>query len=64
MLFSSIVALRGLADDDLPQAFQGYTALVDYIRSIHDGAPGLALTSHLVSMASSVWSALVKALSR
>lgn len=60
---SRIVALQGLAEGDLPQAFDGYIALVQYIQQIHQGAPALALTAHLVAMAASVWTALVKALS-
>ncbi|KAL8291920.1 hypothetical protein RQP46_002178 [Phenoliferia psychrophenolica] len=58
-----IVSLQGLADADLPQAFDGYIALVQYIQGIANGAPQLALTQHLVAMAASVWTALVKALS-
>ena len=59
----SIASLRALEAGDLPSALQGYVALVDYIKEIHARAPALALTSHLVAMASSVWRGLVKLLS-
>ncbi|KAK4702207.1 RAD50-interacting protein 1, partial [Phenoliferia sp. Uapishka_3] len=58
-----IASLQGLADKDLSKAFDCYIELVVYIQSIHDTAPSLAITAHLVAMASSVWTALVKALS-
>lgn len=59
-----IRALRALEDTKLPLAFQEYIDLVEYINTIHTEAPSLALASHLVAMALSVWNALVKVLSK
>ncbi|SCV72603.1 BQ2448_4140 [Microbotryum intermedium] len=58
-----LISLRALQDESLPGALSGYVQLVEYIREIHDNAPALNLTAHLVGMASSVWSQLLKALS-
>ncbi|SGY67893.1 BQ5605_C004g02822 [Microbotryum silenes-dioicae] len=58
-----LISLRALQDESLPGALSGYVQLVEYIRNIHDNAPALNLMTHLVGMASSVWSQLLKALS-
>ncbi|KAI5481051.1 hypothetical protein MNV49_006237 [Pseudohyphozyma bogoriensis] len=58
-----IIVLAALQAEDLDDAFDTYVELVEYIQHVHLGAPTLALTSHLVAMASSVWNTLVKALS-
>ncbi|GAA6047744.1 hypothetical protein JCM3770_001756 [Rhodotorula araucariae] len=66
--------LRSLEAGSLPQAFRAYVGLVEYIKSVYaeneaakgDGARGaglVALTSHLVGMANSVWNSLVRKLS-
>lgn len=47
----------------LSEAIKVYVELVNYVKETHAGAPNLALTSHLVAMASSVWNGLVKTLS-
>lgn len=58
-----LASLRALTAVNLPVAFEAYIKLVQYIGSVQNTAPALALTSHLVAMASSVWNSLVKALS-
>jgi hypothetical protein len=55
--------LRALDNSQLQESFNNYVELVDYINRIHDSAPALALTAHLVAMAGSVWTAVVKVLS-
>lgn len=55
--------LRALDNSQLQDSFNNYVELVDYIKRIHDSAPTLALTAHLVAMAGSVWTAVVKVLS-
>lgn len=72
----SFTVLRSLDQNSLPQAFRAYVGLVEYIKLVYGeadaakeaaqgGAVGLvALTSHLVGMANSVWSSLVRVLSR
>lgn len=55
--------LRALDQPQLQQSFSRYIELVNYIKQIHDSAPTLALTAHLVAMAGSVWTAVVKVLS-
>lgn len=71
-----MTVLRSLETGSLPQAFRAYVSLIEYIKSIHqasdsakaaasNGVTGIvALTSHLVGMANSVWSSLVRVLSR
>ncbi|GAA5921613.1 hypothetical protein JCM1841_000155 [Sporobolomyces salmonicolor] len=72
-----ITVLRSLDAGALPQAFRAYVGLVDYIKLVYretdqlkagvaaanGGASLVALTTHLVGMANSVWNSLVKALS-
>lgn len=71
----SFTVLRSLEAGSLPQAFRAYVGLIEYIKSVYaqadsatmggEGGPRLvALTSHLVGMANSVWSSLVRVLSR
>ncbi|GAA5905863.1 hypothetical protein JCM8208_003360 [Rhodotorula glutinis] len=65
--------LRSLEAGSLPQAFRAYVGLIEYIKAVYadsDSAKGaqggaglVALTSHLVGMANSVWSSLVRVLS-
>ncbi|GJN87986.1 hypothetical protein Rhopal_000941-T1 [Rhodotorula paludigena] len=71
----SFAVLRSLDQNSLPQAFRAYVGLVEYIKLVYGeadaakeaaqgGTVGLvALTSHLVGMANSVWSSLVRVLS-
>ena len=59
-----MVVLRALDSSLLPDAFSGYVALVNYVKGLHNDSPTLALSAHLVALASSVWNALVKTLSR
>ncbi|GAA5951427.1 hypothetical protein JCM21900_004406 [Sporobolomyces salmonicolor] len=72
-----ITVLRSLDAGALPQAFRAYVGLVDYIKlvyretdqlkageaAVNGGASLVALTTHLIGMANSVWNSLVKALS-
>ncbi|KAL7344118.1 RINT-1 family protein [Rhodotorula toruloides] len=70
-----LTVLRSLDTGSLPQAFRAYVSLIEYIKTIHqasesskaatpNGAAGMvALTSHLVGMANSVWNSLVRVLS-
>ncbi|EGU13476.1 RINT-1 family protein [Rhodotorula toruloides ATCC 204091] len=70
-----MTVLRSLDTGSLPQAFRAYVSLVEYIKTVHqasestkaampNGAAGMvALTSHLVGMANSVWNSLVRVLS-
>lgn len=58
-----INTLRALDNSQLQESFNNYVGLVEYIKHIHDNAPTLALTAHLVAMAGSVWTAVVKVLS-
>ncbi|GEM09225.1 rint-1 family protein [Rhodotorula toruloides] len=70
-----MTVLRSLETGSLPQAFRAYVSLIEYIKTVHqasdsakaatpDGAVGMvALTSHLVGMANSVWNSLVRTLS-
>lgn len=70
----SFTVLRSLEAGSLPQAFRAYVGLIEYIKAVYvdsesakgaQGGAGLvALTSHLVGMANSVWSSLVRVLSR
>ncbi|BGP37330.1 hypothetical protein JCM10449v2_001235 [Rhodotorula kratochvilovae] len=71
----SFTVLRSLEAGSLPQAFRAYVGLVEFIKSVYaeneaaKGAEGgggaglVALTSHLVGMANSVWNSLVRMLS-
>jgi hypothetical protein len=72
--FSSFTVLRSLDSGSLPQAFRAYVGLIDYIKLVYrdtdaakngnEGVGIVALTSHLVGMANSAWSSLVKVLSK
>ena len=62
-MLSRLAVLRALEGMDVELAFDGYVDLVAYITKIHTTAPALAITTHLVGMASSVWYSLVKVLS-
>ncbi|GAA5936810.1 uncharacterized protein JCM15063_000067 [Sporobolomyces koalae] len=68
-----LTVLRSLDANALPQAFRAYVGLVDYIKTVYkeneaikatgQGHGMVALTTHLVAMANSVWNSLVKVLS-
>ncbi|GAA6012527.1 hypothetical protein JCM10207_009031 [Rhodosporidiobolus poonsookiae] len=68
-----LTVLRSLDSGSLPQAFRAYVGLIDYIKLVYretdaaktgrEGVGIVALTSHLVGMANSVWTSLVKVLS-
>ncbi|GAA5901887.1 uncharacterized protein JCM6883_000427 [Sporobolomyces salmoneus] len=68
-----LTVLRSLEENALPPAFRAYVGLVDYIKLVYketdqtrqqgNGNGMVALTSHLVGMANSVWNSLVKVLS-
>ncbi|GAA5831097.1 hypothetical protein JCM11251_005141 [Rhodosporidiobolus azoricus] len=69
----AFTVLRSLETGSLPQAFRSYVGLIEFIKLVYrdtdvpqaggDGAGIVALTSHLVGMANSVWNSLVKVLS-
>ncbi|GAA5979575.1 hypothetical protein JCM10908_002971 [Rhodotorula pacifica] len=71
-----LTALRSLESNTLPQAFRAYVEMVTFVRNVdkeateaqsgdgHSASKTLStLTSQLVAMTTSVWSALVKTLS-
>ncbi|BGP19054.1 hypothetical protein JCM10213v2_007137 [Rhodosporidiobolus nylandii] len=69
----AFTVLRSLETGSLPQAFRAYVGLIDFIKLVYrdtdaaktgsEGVGIVALTSHLVGMANSVWNSLVKVLS-
>ncbi|GAA6035080.1 hypothetical protein JCM8097_002174 [Rhodosporidiobolus ruineniae] len=69
----AFTVLRSLDTGSLPQAFRAYVGLIDYIKLVYrdtdaaktggEGVGIVALTSHLVGMANSVWNSLVRTLS-
>ncbi|GAA5984113.1 hypothetical protein JCM11641_000317 [Rhodosporidiobolus odoratus] len=69
----AFTVLRSLDSGSLPQAFRAYVGLVDFIKLVYrdtdaakssgEGVGIVALTSHLVGMANSVWNSLVKVVS-
>ncbi|GAA5857348.1 hypothetical protein JCM8547_002233 [Rhodosporidiobolus lusitaniae] len=69
----AFTVLRSIDAGSLPQAFRAYVGLIDYIKLVYrdtaaaktggEGVGIVALTSHLVGMANSVWNSLVKVLS-
>ncbi|KAK4049402.1 hypothetical protein OIV83_004135 [Microbotryomycetes sp. JL201] len=56
-------ALRALEQGSLPHAQELYIELVNYVKERHAAAPQLTLTSHLATMATSVWNGMIKILS-
>ncbi|KAM0792870.1 hypothetical protein ACM66B_002633 [Microbotryomycetes sp. NB124-2] len=56
-------ALRALEQGSLVQAQELYIELVNYVKERHAAAPQLTLTSHLATMATSVWNGMIKILS-
>ncbi|KAK4056321.1 hypothetical protein OIO90_002765 [Microbotryomycetes sp. JL221] len=58
-----IQALRALERGSLTQSQELYIELINYVKERHAAAPNLTLTSHLATMATSVWNGMVKILS-
>ncbi|GAA5884946.1 hypothetical protein JCM6882_007164 [Rhodosporidiobolus microsporus] len=69
----AFTVLRSLDTGSLPQAFRAYVGLIEFIKLVYrdteaaktsgEGVGIVALTSHLVGMANSVWNSLVRVLS-